>query len=142
VRSCSLPISPLSLDAESAVSRTITHSGFPVSRKSTPFLSPLAAILRSRYPSSAGRPTVRVVDEAPEPAADDETIETDAEQATDAETVDESLPLADKVETKSTVRSNALAYTPSTSNGNGRPFEKLVNVDEPPTPPPPLPGVT
>ncbi|KAF8530997.1 hypothetical protein JB92DRAFT_328243 [Gautieria morchelliformis] len=143
MRSCSRPISPLSLDAESVGSQTVTHSGFPVSRKSTPFLSPLAAILRSRYPSSAGRPTVRVVDEAPEPTADDdESVEDDTEQARDRETVNESLPMANQVEAKSTIRTNVLAYSPSTSNGHGRPFEKLANVDDLPTPPPPLPGVT
>ena len=133
-------ISPLALDAQSeSSSRTVTQPGVPVSRKSTPFLSPLAAMIRARYPSSTGRPTVKVVDETPEPAPDDESsVET--EQA--MEPVSESLSQADQVEAKSTMKSNGISHSPSSAHGNGRPFEKLTGVEEPPTPPPPLPGVT
>lgn len=142
VRPSNRTISPLALDTQSdGISQTITQSRAPVSRKSTPFLSPLAAILRARYPSSAGRPTVKVVDETPEPAADEDGgVETDTEQA--GERSSENLCQAEpELETKTTMKSNGIPHSPLSTNGIGKSFEKLTDVTEPPTPPP-LPGVT
>lgn len=143
-------ISPLALDAQSEEPSQTP----PAPRKSTPFLSPLAAILRARYPSSAGRPTVKVVDEAPEPNADDDgEFESGAENGAETGiepartegdgTVGETLfPQAEQVETKTIKPSNGMPHSPSSTNGIGRSVEKLTDITEPPTPPPPLPGVT
>ena len=140
MRPCDRVISPLALDAQSeSTSQTTTQLGVPEPRKSTPFLSPLAAILR-RYPSSTGRPTVKVVDEIPEPATDDEvSVETVTEQA--REVVIETLSQTDQIETKSTLKSNVIPPSPASAHVNGRPFEKLTGAAAPPTPPP-LPGIT
>ncbi|KAF8588414.1 hypothetical protein K439DRAFT_1658436 [Ramaria rubella] len=131
-------ISPLALDMQSeAVAPQTTPQTImnTLARKPTPFLSPLAAMLRARYPSSAGHPSVKVVDEIPEPAPEDEVnAETPAGQAVDH--VEENV--LEQAEPKPTVKAdaNGISHTLSSINGDASPFEKLTNANEPPTPPP------
>lgn len=84
---------------------------------------------------------MKVVDETPEPAADEDGgVETDTEQA--GERSSENLCQAEpELETKTTMKSNGIPHSPLSTNGIGKSFEKLTDVTEPPTPPP-LPGVT
>jgi len=137
IRSPTRAISPLAFDSSQPESRDESATQSTTSagpRKSKPFLSPLAAILRARYPSSAGRPSVKAVDEMPEPvAAGDSSTDPEPEQPNGA--ASDVCPTSDEAEPKSTIELNGKHHT----HANGNPFEK---VDEPPIPPPPLPRVT
>ena len=74
----------------------------------------------------------------PEPVAEgDGGVEARPEQRSD--TASDQLPVPG-AETKCTVKPNGTIHKLPSVNANGSPFEKLANVDEPPTPPP-LPSV-
>ncbi|GJJ13923.1 hypothetical protein Clacol_008180 [Clathrus columnatus] len=77
---CSKAISPVSpsfaplmmqTEVNTSLASTTVSTEQPP-RKSTPFLSPFTALLRSRYPSSLGRPKIKPVDETPEQTEDTE----------------------------------------------------------------------
>lgn len=108
----------------------------PLVRKSTPFLSPLAAILRARYPSSIVRPSINVVAEVPEPTVEEESIAVETSN-------DNNMALVEDAEAKVTAEP-AETMEPLTpkANENGNAFEKLGNNNMDRSSSPPITSVS
>ncbi|KAF8525195.1 hypothetical protein BU17DRAFT_84116 [Hysterangium stoloniferum] len=135
-------VSPLALDvhAQSGAGSSESPTTRPPARKSSPFLSPLAAILRARYPSSIVRPAVKVVDEAPELSSEDEPLPADTVVANGNDLP--SPQTTDCEVDKSRVVSEPNGLLPVQSHPEGDPLEKLTNGDCHPHAPPPFPGLS